>query len=392
MIRAGVGISSSTDSAEAAREAAVQAAARLGGEPADWCVAFVTGHHSAAISSVLETLAEVSGTPYVVGCSGAGVLADGIEIEEGPGVGVLAVASKQMRATPFLFPDEGDLGLTAGRRLGERLVASRGTGDLVLAWPDPLHVRPDRLLQGFDAALQGVPVVGGAAASDAPQQPTLQFCGSRAESAAVSGVRLGGEFRHHVAVTQGCRPLCGPLEITESHENLIMEIGGRPAMDVLRELAPEGILERRESAFNYLFVGLMPDPRAPEVRAGEYLIRNILTTDEDTGVIGISEEVEEGQRVVFALREGKAAREDLERVLRGFSREQDRDRFRFGLYFNCLARGRSLYHEEGVDARLLSRALPGVPLLGFFCNAEIAPLHGVNHIFTYTGVLVLVGE
>ena len=234
MIRAGVGISSSTDSAEAAREAAVQAAARLGGEPADWCVAFVTGHHSAAISSVLETLAEVSGTPYVVGCSGAGVLANGIEIEEGPGVGVLAVASKQMRATPFLFPDEGDLGLTAGRRLGERLVASRGTGDLVLAWPDPLHVRPDRLLQGFDAALQGVPVVGGAAASGVPQEPTLQFSGSRAESAAVSGARLGGEFRHHIAVTQGCRPLCGPLEITESHENLIMEIGGRPAMDVLR--------------------------------------------------------------------------------------------------------------------------------------------------------------
>ena len=48
--------------------------------------------------------------------------------------------------------------------------------------------------------------------------------------------------------------------------------------------------------------------------------------------------------------------------------------YRFGLYFNCLARGRSLYGRDGVDSAALSRHLPGVPLLGFSCNAELAPL------------------
>ncbi len=392
MIRAGVGISARSGSAEAAREAAGRAVAGLGGERADWCIAFVTPHHAPSIAEALEALAATSGTPYLVGCSGPGVLAGGQEIEGGPALGVLAVASDRLRATPFLFPDEGDLGLAAGKRVGERLVASRGTGDLVLVWPDPLHVRPDRLLQGLDATLHGVPVAGGAAAGGGPREPTLQFCGSEATSGAVAGMRLGGIFRHHVAVTQGCRPLTGPLEVTESHENLILEIEGRPAMQVLRELAPEGVLERSESAFNYLFVGLVPDSAESRVRAGEYLIRNILTADDDTGVLGISEEVEEGQRLVFALRGGSAAREDLDRVLGVLLSEEDPSRFRFGLYFNCLARGRSLYHEDGVDAALLSRALPGLPLLGFFCNAEIAPLRGVNHLFTYTGVLVLVGE
>ena len=77
--------------------------------------------------------------------------------------------------------------------------------------------------------------------------------------------------------------------------------------------------------------------------------------------------------------------------------ERVRSRFgvmepRFGLYFNCLARGTALYGEEGVDARLLSEALPGVPLVGFHCNAELAPINGVNRLLTYTGVLVVVGE
>ncbi len=392
MIRAGVGISTKSGSAAAAADAAEKAIAALGGERADWCIAFATMHHALAIGEALDALAKAAGTPYIAGCSGAGVLASGLEIEGGAAVGVLAVASDRLRATPFLFTDEGDFGFTAGRRLGERLVASRGTDDLVVVWPDALHVRPDRLLQGFDASLRGVPVAGGAASGGGPQDRTLQFCGNEATSAAVSGVRLGGDFRHHVVVTQGCRALGSPLEVTEAHENLILEIDGRPAMQVLREVAPEAVLERQESAFNYLFVGLVPPSIEEGIRTGEYLIRNILTADEDTGVIGISDEVEEGQRLVFALREGTAARRDLKRVLDALIAEEDPGAFRFGLYFNCLARGTALYREEGIDAGLLSRALPNLPLLGFFCNAEIAPLRGLNHVFTYTGVLVLVGE
>ena len=45
-----------------------------------------------------------------------------------------------------------------------------------------------------------------------------------------------------------------------------------------------------------------------------------------------------------------------------------------------------------MDAELLGRMLPGIPILGFFCNAEIAPMRGANALFTYTGVLVLVGD
>jgi len=339
-----------------------------------------------------QTLSEAIGTPYVVGCSAAGVLAGGLEIEHGPALGALAVSSDQLRGTPFLFQDEGDQGMTAGVRLGQRLLASRDSGDMLVVWPDPFHVRPDRLLQSIDALLGNIPIVGGAASGQNDQRKTFQFCGSEAGNASVSGIRLGGKFRHAIGITQGCRQLGEPLKVTRAHDNLILELEGRPALEVLRERAPAGLLDDPEWGFNFLFVGLLPDPGNPEVRPGEYLVRNIVATDPDAGVIAISDNVEEDQHIVLALREPDSARKDLTRVLDEISSQRTGMDYRFGLYFNCLARGSSLYQEPGVDAALLQKALPGLPLLGFFCNAEIGPMRGVNQLFTYTGVLVLFAE
>jgi small ligand-binding sensory domain FIST len=244
----------------------------------------------------------------------------------------------------------------------------------------------------MDATLGKVPVAGGAASANGSDPSTFQFHGADAGPGAVSGIRLGGEFTHRIAITQGCRPLCEPMRVTRSHENLIFEIEGRAAMEAAREHAPHGLFDDPERALETLFLGLLPDPQDPAGQPGEYLVRNIVAADPDTGVLAIADSVEEGQYVIFAVREPHSARADLVRALSAVSAERSGLDYRFGFYFNCLARGRSLYREEGVDAALLSRILPGVPLLGFFCNAEIAPLRGVNQLFTYTGVLVLVAD
>jgi len=128
------------------------------------------------------------------------------------------------------------------------------------------------------------------------------------------------------------------------------------------------------------------------LREGEYLVRNIVAADPDTGVIAVAADVEEGQSILSAHREPGAARDDVARMAARAAAGAPPGGYRFGLYFNCLARGRSLYGREGIDSAALARHLPSVPLLGFFCNAEIAPLRGANHLFTYTGVLVLFSD
>jgi small ligand-binding sensory domain FIST len=385
MIHAATGLSTRSAAEDAAAEAGERALAEMGVDRPDWCVAFVSAEHGANVGDLVSTLSKITGTPYIVGCSAAGVLAQGREIEAGPCVGVLTVASDQIRATPFLFLDDGDHGLTVGVRLGQRMASSKNSRDLLLVWPDPYHIRPDRLLHGLDAALGTVPVAGAAASAALGSEGTFQFSGAESGRAAVSGLRLGGDFRHHVAITQGCRPLGRPLTVTRAHENLILEVEGRPALEMLRERAPGGSLE---SADEPLFVGILQDGGADD-----YLVRSIVAADPDTGVLALAETVEEGQRIVFAVREGRFAREDLKRVLWGAREALAGDGLpRFGLYFNCLARGRSLYREDGVDAALLGQTFPGVPILGLFGNAEIAPLGGLNRILTYTGVLLLVCE
>ena len=392
MIRAAVGISTETNAARAALEAARQAIQGLGGEAAEWCVVFATSEHAEHLETLLHTLSGAMGTPYVVGCSASGIIASGTEIEDGCALGVLAVASDQIRATPFLFHDTGDQGLTAGVRLGQRLVNSHGSDDLLLVWPDPRHVRPDRLLQSIGAVLGGIPIVGGAASSRSADDVTIQFCGDESSSAAVSGIRLGGKFRHAIGVTQGCSPLGDPLRVTRAHENLILELNGRPALDVLRERAPAGLFSNLACAADFLFVGLLPDPHETAHAAGEYLVRNIVAADPDTGVLAVADRVEEGQHILFVQREAEAAREDMRGLLERVSPEHTELNYRFGLYFNCRARGRSLYNADGIDSALLARALPGVPILGLFSNAEIGPLRGQNQLFTYTGVLLLIAE
>lgn len=392
MIRAGVGLSIERRATEAAAEAVGRARAALGDDEPAICIAFATAEHGARMGPLLQALSAAAGTPYVVGCSAAGIIANDTEVESGPALGVLAVSAERLRCTPFLFHDNGDQGLTAGIHIGQRLASSRGTEDVVLVWPDPYHVRADRLLQGLDATLGFVPVAGGAASSRGERDSTFQFCGAEHSRRAVSGVRLGGAFRHQLAITQGCRPLCEPLLVTRSHENLILEVEGRPALDALRERAPEELTEDLDLIYGRLFIGVLPDPDGYRARPGEYLVRSIVAADPDTGVLAIADSVEEGESILFVLREPRSAMQDLTQMLGRVRSQQGDARYRFALYFNCLARGRSLYGKTGVDAHLLREALPGVPLLGFFCNAEIAPLRGANRLLTYTGVLVLVGE
>ncbi|MBF8303103.1 MAG: uncharacterized protein HW396_1384, partial [Candidatus Dadabacteria bacterium] len=142
-----------------------------------------------------------------------------------------------------------------------------------------------------------------------------------------------------------------------------------------------------------LFVGFTPDPKDTEIIDGEYLVRNLIGINPDTGVIGVAENVREGQIMTFTVRHPILAREDLKQMLERLASLKDSQKpFKFGFYFNCCARGSSLYGYEGIDTAYITHALGEIPIIGFFGNSELAPLKGINRLFTYTGVLVLISE
>ena len=93
-----------------------------------------------------------------------------------------------------------------------------------------------------------------------------------------------------------------------------------------------------------------------------------------------------------AMRDGQRAREDLGQMLRRQCEALGRKKPAFGIYFNCCARGNSLYGIPGIDSAYIRQALGEVPLIGMFGGYELAPLGRANHLFAYTGVLALIGE
>jgi small ligand-binding sensory domain FIST len=182
------------------------------------------------------------------------------------------------------------------------------------------------------------------------------------------------------------------MVITKAERNLIYEINDRPAIDVFARLLKGPLAEDIRRALMVLFVGLPADRQENSVAAGKYLVRNIIGLDPEKGILGVAEEVTKGEAMIFAMRDGERAREDLGQMLQRQVATLGGKKPAFGLYFNCCARGTSLYGLPGIDSAYIHQALGDFPLIGMFGGYELAPLGRANHLFAYTGVLALITQ
>ena len=390
MLKAGVGQSSQTETQAAIEEAAAGAMAGLPDGGADLAVLYATVDHAGALEQELASLQRITGTRNIVGCSGLGILTDGGEIEGESGVAVMALASDTVRARPFVRDALKGNDAAAGRDIANAVGADSPFLTVVLA--DGYRSRPDALLEGMAQAGHAAPVVGAGASENGSHGRTYQFYEDRVASNSVVGFSLSGACTTAIELTQGCQPVGGPMVITKAHENLIFEINDRPAFEVFVDLIGKPFQQDLRRALAFVFVGLSPDPRQTEIEAGQYLVRNIIGLDAQRGILAVAQPVEAGQALIFTLRDGQRAREDLRQMLERQTARLEGKTPRLGLYFNCCARGSGLYGVPGIDTAYIKNALADVPVIGFFGNYELGPMAGGNHLLTYTGVLALVTE
>jgi small ligand-binding sensory domain FIST len=388
---AGVGLATDADAARAGRIAARQALERCGAGRADWGVVFATSPHRPHFGAVLAEVQGTLGTDFTAGCSAWGVVADGQEVEGRPAVAVLAVRSDRIGATTLFAALDRDHPEVAAREIGRQIGDGSPPGLLVLL-PDPLAVRPDLLLEAIGRASPGREAIGAAASGDPSADGTFQFYGRNVATRSLSGLHLKGEIRSVIGITQGCQPMGDPCRVTRGDGNVILELDGRPAIEVLRSRLPGALRDSLGRLGAHLLLGMPPDPSQERILPGEYLVRPLVGADQERGALVAGATIREGQLVMLVLREAQAAREDLKEMLRRVRQEADGIGCRFGFYFNCAARGTSLHGVPGVDSAYISGSLGDLPIIGFFGNAEIAPLRGANFLFTHTGVLALVGE
>ena len=381
MIRAGVGISTGADGPAAVEEAASTALASVGG--ADLAILFATPGHPEGVERLLAAAVDVLGTSAVVGASAHGVLGAGIECENRASVSVMALAG--VEAEPFLIRDVRGDEPQIGAEIAARIPGGPRPEDLVVALPDP-RLDSAALVHGFDSALRPAQVVG-AGAGDPFANAPAQWLGRTVETGSVAGVVLRGSGVR-IGVTQACRPTTEPLTVTRAQGNWILELDGRPALDVYREAALGPLADDLQRAAAFVLVAL-PSDREASLLPGSYRVRHVVGFSPDERAFALPETVERGQQIALAVREPESARADLKAMLAEFEGAQPA----LGLYFNCCARGSAFFGIPGLEAAYLESALPETPIAGMFGSHELGPI-GVSgesslELLTYTGVLAL---
>jgi small ligand-binding sensory domain FIST len=380
MIRAGVGISTQLQGRAAASEAAASALAR--GGRAEGALLFATAGYGDEIPVLLDAAVSALGTEAVVGATAHGVLGRGQEVEGEPAVALVAWSG--LEAVPFLVTDAGGDELAACEEIAARLEGLPRPEDLVVVLPDPRDFAASAFLLGLRELLGPARVVG-AGASDPLGGAPLQWAGRVVASGGISGLVLRGARPARIGVTQACRPVTELLTVTRAQGHWVLELDGRPALEVYREVARGPLAADLRRAASFVLVALPADPEAEQLMPGSYLVRQPIGFETDANAFAIPEALKPGSRLALAQREPESAREDLKAMLDGLGEAPSG----FGLYFDCCARGEAFFGVPGLEAAYLERAFGQAPIAGMFGSCEVGPIGGRTELLTYTGVLAL---
>jgi small ligand-binding sensory domain FIST len=369
----------------AAEQAAATVRSRLGEGPVDLLLAFFTAPFVLDAEAMAETLRGRLQPRCFAAVSAQAVIAAEREIESGPALVLLAGQLPGVAIHPFVLipPAWGDAMSDAGEFA--RHTSGVDDAEIVLLFGDPFSLDVERVLGAFRRHAPTTRVVGGMASAAArPEGNTLILNDWLSHDGGIA-ISLGGALRADVVVSQGCRAVGPPLEVTQADGNVIPRLDGRPALEraeeVLREL-PEAEQEQLQHG---LYLGR--PTRGGATGPGDYLIRNLLGADRERGAIAVADRVRVHEQVRLHVRDARIAREDLELLL---SPQVVDSRAGAALIFSCNGRGRDFFGEPHADVTMVQSALGGaVPAAGFFCAGEIGPVGGENFLHGHTASIAI---
>lgn len=358
----------------------------------DLAMLFLSPHHARQAED-LAAMAKRRLVPRcLLGCTGETVVGNGRELEEGPALSLwLGKWKTAVELQPFhlvweRMPEEPSiLGWPDG------LVGAAPDQATMLLLGDPFSFPVDDFLRQVNENHPGVRVMGGmASGARGPGQSRLLFNDRVFRQGAV-GVLLQGPIRVRSIVSQGCRPVGRHFVVTRARDNFITELGGKPPLVQLRDLWQDLNADDRELLQQGLHIGRVLNEYQDKFERGDFLVRNVMGVDQDTGALAITDRVRVGQTVQFHVRDAASADEDLHELLKR-NRESQQGNPAGALLFSCNGRGTRLFAEPDHDARAVRAEAGNVPLAGFFAAGELGPVGGQNFIHGFTASVVLFEE
>jgi small ligand-binding sensory domain FIST len=339
---------------------------------------FVSGALATQVESIAKALATM-GTPIPTAiAAGGGVLTERGEIEDQSAAAGIVWSGGKAELVELVPGEDDDVGESLARALNDR---TGTTSPTVVTFLRPDGFGPSTLAPLRD--VRGTPNVFGAGTVGDPGAAGVDPSG-RVVTGSIAMI-LRGIAKPAIRTSHSCRLLEPLRPITACRGAMLLEIDGEPALDVLAGLG-ERLSERP-----LVLVVLADEPSSSRTEGGRppLVVRGIQGVDPDRRALVISEEIREGMRIGFAVRDPRAAREDLEAVTRELERDIAGAAPKFGLYVNCAGRGSGLYGTHDVDTKILRARFPGIPFAGMASSFEIAPHFGRPTMQLYSGVFAL---
>jgi small ligand-binding sensory domain FIST len=385
-----VGLSEEFDTVSAAAEAADRARAGLAGS-CDLCLVFASGPHLPMAKWLLSEVQDRLAPRNLIGCGAGGTLAQGRELEEGPGLVVWAASLPGAEISTMHLSAERDADGFRLLGLPEELAGpahedAAGPAEAILSLCDPYRFPSELLLEALESARPRAPVLGGLASAAFAGGTMLMRNGDVHSGGAVAALLSGVEVLP--CVSQGAAPVGAEMAITAAEGNVIGELAGKPAMERLGEVIA-GLPEReRQLAAAGVLLGIVIDENRPNYERGDFLVRPIIGADRDSGAVITGERVRVGQTVRLHVRDAASADEDLREALRAQAEAVGEQGAAGALLFTCNGRGSNMFEVPDHDAGAIEDFL-GVPTAGFFCAGEIGPVGGRNFLHGFTATVAV---
>ncbi|AFY73785.1 hypothetical protein Syn7502_01738 [Synechococcus sp. PCC 7502] len=384
------GISTKVSLEAAVTEVVQKVLEGLAGRSPDFGVVFISNAFASEYPRLMPLLAEQITIKHLIGCSGGGIVGDGQELEDIAALSLMIGHIPNAGIKTFHIMDEQLPDLDSAPDRWQELIGVSAYEEepnfVILA--DPFSFAVSDFLRGLDFAYPQAVKVGGMASSGGIGANAL-FCSSGDGKYGIYrsgsvGAAIWGSIVIDAVVSQGCRPIGKPLQISECDRNIIISLEDQSPLVALQNIVNDLSASDRDLAQNSLFVGVVMNEFKPILEQGDFLIRNIIGVDPRSGAIAVADRMRPGQRIQLHLRDRQASAADLEDALIRYQTEHEQGSICAALMFACVGRGEKLYGKSGFDSNLLRQYVGNIPISGFFCGGEIGPVGGTTFVHGYT--------
>jgi hypothetical protein len=392
--QAGVGMSRHHNPNVAGREAAEQALEKAGVARPDFV--FMFGSIGYDQYSLVSAVRKATGGAPLTGCSAAGTINGEDADESNFSVVVTAISSDELHWTNGIATGLEDDPRAVGKRVANDLMPHLSTDTIGLfVFPDGLTENFDHFIAGLEENLPSdrfLPLWGGGAGNNFNAgAPTYQYCDDEVVSDGVSYVLLSGEAQTAWAISHSVIPIGGERIVTRSQGNVIYEIDGKPATEVLKEYLPEHVLTDERNWLRYA-ISLALCFKAPSyMKDEEYVVRGVPQLSLKDGSIIVQSDVEEGTSIWFSSREKEKITTGFDRMAQQIEDQLGGEQPELVFQFECVTRGQLMFREQE-KLQLLKQFRqsvgPEVPWVGFYTIGEIAPVEEHNDIHRLGSVVL----